>query len=230
MDRQYIRDNQVIERYLSGALTADEEQAFEETYLGDAEILDQIEAAERLRDGIKELGNAGDLERSRPRPRPRWQRFFASPQYAAAASLLLVVSLGLSTTWYREIRNLRESSFTETSAITRAVALDAVRGGDGSSIVAPEPDEFTVLLLDTGVVAYDTYRAVLTRRDGDRSEEIFNRADLVPQLGGTILIGVPGRALRPGTYEARLEGRMADWPAGRFDGIATTSLIVTPRN
>ena len=38
MDRQYIRDHQVIERYLSGALTADEEQAFEEAYLGDAEI------------------------------------------------------------------------------------------------------------------------------------------------------------------------------------------------
>ena len=226
MDRQYIRDNEVIERYLSGTLTADEEQAFEETYLGDPEILDQIEAAERLREGIKGLDDAGDLRRTRP----RWQRFFASPQYAAAASLLLVVSLGLSTTWYREIRSLRESSFTETSAITRAVALDALRGGGVSSIAAPEPDEFTVLLLDTGIVAYDTYRAVLTRRDGERSEEIFNRADLVPQLGETVLIGVPGRALRPGTYEVRLDGRMADWPASRFDEIATTSLIVTPRN
>ncbi len=225
MDRQYIRDNGVIERYLSGALTADEEQAFEEAYLGDPEILDQIEAAERLRDGMHKLDSAGGLQRSQP----RWQRFFASPQYAAAASLLLVVSLGLSTTWYREMRTLRESSFSQTSAVTRTIALDAVRGGNDTSIPEPEPDEWTVLLLDS-VAPYDTYRAVLMRRDGERSEEIFNRADLSPQLGETILIGVPGRALRPGAYEARLEGRMDDWPAGRFDAIATTSVTVTPRN
>ena len=49
MDRQYIRDHAVIERYLSGALTAEEEQAFEEAYLGDQELLDQVQAAERLR-------------------------------------------------------------------------------------------------------------------------------------------------------------------------------------
>ena len=50
MDRQYIRDHAVIERYLSGALTAEEERAFEEAYLGDQELLDQLQAAERLRE------------------------------------------------------------------------------------------------------------------------------------------------------------------------------------
>ena len=38
MDRQYIRDTQVIERYLQGRLTAAEEQAFEEAYLADPEL------------------------------------------------------------------------------------------------------------------------------------------------------------------------------------------------
>ena len=78
MDRQYIRDHAVIERYLSGTLTADEEQAFEEAYLGDAELLDEVQAAERLREGIKELDSAGRLER--PSTPTVWRQWLASPQ------------------------------------------------------------------------------------------------------------------------------------------------------
>src|SRR5688572_16744094 len=141
MDRQYIRDNGVIERYLSGALTADEEQAFEEAYLGNAELLEEIEAAERLRDGMKGLDSAGDLQRSRP----RWQQAFASPRYAMAASLLLAVSLGFSTVLYNENRNLR-GGVASTPMITRFVALEAVRGGNARSVAAPDEDELITLM------------------------------------------------------------------------------------
>ena len=55
MDRRYIRDNQVIERYLKGTLTADEERAFEELYLGDPDLLDEIE----LVDGLARLRMSG---------------------------------------------------------------------------------------------------------------------------------------------------------------------------
>jgi hypothetical protein len=226
MDRQYIRDHEVIERYLSGALTADEEQAFEEAYLGDSEILDQLQAAERLREGIKELDAAGRLGR----PRPGWLRGLGSPRYAAAASVLLAVSLGFSTVLYRENRDLREGALSPTSTITRFVALDSVRGGNVSTIREPEDDEWTVLLVDAGPTEYDIYRAVLTRRVGEQSEEIWSRADLAPELGGSISIGVPGRVLRPGSYEARLEGRMNDWPADRFDEITRTPLTVVARD
>src|SRR5688572_28028059 len=100
MDRQYIRDHGVIERYLSGALTAAEEQAFEEAYLGDRELLDEVQAAERLREGIKELDGVARLERLRAPA--RWRQWLASPQYAAAASVLFAVPLGFSAILYRE--------------------------------------------------------------------------------------------------------------------------------
>jgi hypothetical protein len=228
MDRQYIRDHDVIERYLSRSLTSEEEQEFEEAYLGDAAIMDELEAAERLRDGIKELDGAGRLERLRPRP--QWRRLLASPQYAAAASVLLAVSLGFSTALYRENRDLREGGLSPTSTITRFVALDSVRGGNTATIREPDEDEWTVLLLDAGPTEYDVYRAVLVRQVGERSEEIWSRADLAPELDGTILIGVPGRVLRPGNYETRLEGRMSNWPAERFDEITRTRLTVVARD
>ena len=228
MDRQYIRDHEVIERYLQGALTADEEQAFEEAYLGDAELLEQLQTAERLRDGMKELDAAGRLERSRS-PQ-RWQTMLAAPRYAAAASVLLAVSLAFSTVLYRENRNLREGAFPTTAAITRFVAIDAVRGANTVTIREPEDDEWTALLLDAGPTEYDTYRGALARRLGEQSEVIWTRADLTPELGGTIVIGVPGRFLRPGSYDVRLEGRMNDWSAERFEEIARMDLAVTARD
>src|SRR5262245_41628226 len=121
MDRQYIRDNDVIERYLKGALTADEETDFEESYLGDAELLNEIEAAERLRDGIKRLDAAGGLARSRP----RFGQMLASPRYAMAATVLLAVSLGFSSVFYNENQVLREQA-SQAPLITRFVALESV--------------------------------------------------------------------------------------------------------
>jgi len=227
MDRQYIRDHQVVERYLTGTLTADEEQAFEEAYLGDSELLDQLQAAERLREGLKQADAAGRLKPARRGA--AWNQWLASPRYAAAASVLLAVSLGFSMVLYRENLDLREGGLSSTSAATRFVALEATRGSDVTTIPEPEQDEWTALLLDSGIVAYDTYRGVLTRNTGSESQEIWSRADLVPELGGTIVIGVPGRALSPGSYEARLEGRMSDWPAERFEEVSRTQLSVTAR-
>jgi hypothetical protein len=229
MDRQYIRNNGVIERYLSGALTADEEQAFEEAYLGDPELLDQLQAAERLREGMKELDGAGRLERLRAPA--RWRHWLASPQYAAAASVLFAVSLVFSTMLYRENITLRQDDLLRGSAITRLVGLEAVRGGNAIELAAPAPDELTVLQVDAGFVAYDTYRGVLTRGGGAQSEMIWRRADLVARSDGTVLIGpVPPRVLLPGNYEARLDGRMNAWPAERFDEIGRTDFTVVPRD
>jgi hypothetical protein len=222
MDRQYIRDHQVIERYLAGALTADEEQAFEEVYLGDADLLEQLEATERLRAGVKALGTSGQLGRQRP----GWQRAFASPRYAMAASALLAVSLGFSTVLYRENRSLRSDPFSVDAMITQAVAIESLRGGTVAEISAPQPNEWRVLLLDGGPVPYDTYRATLTRRSDGQAEPIWSGTDLAQQLDGRIWIGVPGRVLRPGSYEASVEGRMDEWPSGRFEEVTRIELTV----
>ena len=226
MDRQYIHDHQVVERYLKGALTADEEQAFEEAYLGDPVLLDELQAAERLRAGFQDLDGAGVLER----PRPRWLQALASPQYAAAASVLLAAMLVVSGALYRENMSLREGGLAMEPAVTRLVPLVSVRGGAPNELAAPGNDEWTVLLLDPGFTEYDTYRAVLERLMDGASEEVWRRSDLTLTYEGTIAMGLPGRLLSPGEYAARLEGRMNDWPAERFDEISRTAFSVAVPN
>lgn len=215
MDRQYIRDHQVIERYLRGTLSPDEERAFEETYVGDPDLVEEIELVERLRQGVKDVGAAT----IKPQPARRaWLSALGSPQWAAAASVLLVVSLVLSGTLYRENLNLRQGDGLLVSATTatRFFQVVTVRGGESESVYdAPGADDLAIMLVDPGLTAHDTYRAVVSRRSDDGSTTEIWRADRPPQFQDQLAISMPGRLLTPGEYEIRITGRMNDWPADR---------------
>ena len=209
MDRHYIRDHQVIERYLKGKLCAAEEQNFEETYLGDQELLDEIELVERLGGGLKRLEAAGGI--TAPRPISRL-RFLASPQFAAAASVLLVVSLVFSAALYRDNLSLRQD-LVASDGVTRLLPVVRVRGATPIEIEAPDANERAVLLVDPGFTKHDVYRVVISRREGQRSTTIFTAGSLVPEFEDSLAIGMSGRLLPPGEYEITIEGRMKDWPA-----------------
>src|SRR5688572_20357326 len=104
MDRQYIRDNQVIERYLQGRLTADEESAFEEAYIGDPALFQDLKAAELLRRGL-ELHEADATGEQLPSAGARSAN---APRYALAASLVAAVGLAASAYLFVENRALRD--------------------------------------------------------------------------------------------------------------------------
>ena len=52
MDRNYIAENQIIERYLMDKLTPDERDEFEQFYLSDQQTLDELELAKRFYEGF----------------------------------------------------------------------------------------------------------------------------------------------------------------------------------
>jgi len=235
MDRQYIRDHQVIERYLKGELSADEEQAFEETYLADQELLDEIELVERLGGGLKRLRFDGGI--AAPRPAARF-RVFASPQFAAAASVLLVVSLVFSGVMYRENLSLRTGGglvaggggtrilpLISGSGSTRVLPLIPVRGGPEIVVEAPDASELTVLLVDPGFTPHDRYRAVISRRDDATSTQVWVSDNLVPSYEDQLAIALPGQLLTPGTYGIDISGRMNDWPAARASDVVQQLMV-----
>ena len=222
MDRQHIRDTDVIERYLQGVLSAAEEQAFEEAYLADPQLLEELEVAERLRAGFKDLDGAEAPGRAAP-PRARWLDFVGSARYGLAASLVAVAALVSTTVLY-----VQDQGAGSAVTQTRLLPLVAVRGaGNPNEIAAPAPGEWTVLLLDPGFAAYDSYRAVLVRRDG---AEVLRLDGLTPTYEGLLALGVPSEALAPGDYEVRLAGGRRDWPATQaLDELSRTPLTVAAR-
>jgi hypothetical protein len=230
MDRQYIRDAQVIERYLHGRLTPAEEEAFEEAYLADPALLDELQLAEKLRDGLRDLPQSE--QGAAPARRPRWLELTGSPRYGLAASLLAAVAVLASANLYLENQALKGggSAVAAPASSMRLLPLVSVRGaGDANVVSVPRGDEWTVLLLDAGFTDYDRYRAVLTRRNGGSSTELLRVDDLQPSYEGLLALGVPARVLTAGDYEIRLEGGRRDWPAGReLDELARTPLTVQP--
>lgn len=224
MDPLPIQGSELIERYLQGRLTPAEEEAFEEAYLADPRLLEELQLAERLRDGMKDRAAAEGAPRAVQRR--GWLAVATSPRYGIAASFIAAVALVAAGALYVQNQALQSAGFS-AARHTRVLPLVAVRGGgDANVITAPAADEWTVLLLDTGFADYDVFSAELLRAGS--GEELL-RLDGMAATDGTVAFGMPGSVLSPGNYDVRLEGGRRDWPAGRaLDELSRTRLTVTP--
>jgi hypothetical protein len=225
MDRQYIRDNQVIERYLQGRLTADEESAFEEAYIGDPDLFQELKTADLLRRGL-ELHETDSSREQRPSSAARGAavaRGAAAPRYALAASLVAAVGLAASAYLLAENAALRSEGVAVASG-GRVIPLLAVRGGEPNRVEAAATNDWTVLLLDP-FIPYDRYGATLVRRGGS---ELLAVDGLTPSYESQLAVVVPSRLLTPGDYDVILTGRMRDWPEQRAsDDLGRTQFTVT---
>ena len=223
-----MHSSDLIERYLQGRLSPAEEQAFEEAYLADPALLQEVQLAERLREGLKDWADV--QEAPRPAARSSWLARASSPRYGIAASVVAAVALVTAGALYVQNQGLEADGGGTAARHARVLPLMSVRGGgeaNTNAIAAPSADEWTVLLLDTGFADYDVFGAALLR---DGSDEELLRLDGMDASDGTVAFGVPGSALPPGRYEVRLEGARRDWPAGRApDELSRTRLTVNPR-
>jgi hypothetical protein len=226
MDRRQIHDAQLIERYLAGRLSPAEEQSLEEAYLADPALLEEIQLAERMRSGFKDLATE-----SAPRPARAagWRSIAASPRYGLAASFVAAVAFAAAGGLYLQNMELKSAGAGQSGAsAARVLDLVTVRGAGGTNAVtAPAANEWTVLRLDTAFADYDVFSAALLR--AGTVDELVH-VDGLAASDGLVSFGLPGSALPVGSYEIRLAGGKRDWPTSRaLDELSRTSLLVTPR-
>jgi hypothetical protein len=223
MDRQQIRDTLVIERYLQGKLSAEEEQAFEETYLADAEVLNDLVLTEQLREGLADTGGEHSGFAAPAAREPGW---FGSPRYALAASIVAAFGLVSSGWLYVQNEDFR-SGAQRTATNTRLLPLVTVRGANVNTLEVPPAGELTVLLLDPGYTEHDQFRARLIRTDGGAATEVLRADELTATYEGLVALSLPQGMLTAGAYEIELDARERDWPAGRdFEPLTRTPLTV----
>ena len=225
MDEKYINENLLVERYLQGSLSEEEAAAFEERFLSSPDLLDELEAAERLQQGMHDV-EALAVASAPARPNSSVTAIFRSPRYAVAASFLLLVSLGISSFVLQQ--NLRMQEWVAVrNTPSEIMPLVTVRSAAGSEsvntlVLDDTPRQF-VLMLDPGFEAYSHYRASLYPvGSGPDTAALWEVDLLVPGYEEMLAFSVPSTVLAPGEYEVWLEGWRNEWPSGHeFDEVST---------
>jgi hypothetical protein len=217
MDRNYIEQHLLVDRYVQGSLEGSELDEFEERLVWDESLIDEVQLAEHLRDALR----AASVARSGVDRAPGFDLvamvsgFLAVPRFAAAASFLLAVILTVGVLM-SPLMYLRDQAGTSAHQ-TDIVPLFTTRSGDVME-VAVDPDHWTVLLVDvTG--DYPAYR-VTVRRDDPGADPIWMQDDLTPTYPESLAVGMPGSVLAAGRYVLTIEGAV---PADT--GGATYTLV-----
>jgi hypothetical protein len=228
MDRNYIEQHLLVDRYIQGKLEEREQDAFEERLVWDKALVDEVELADRLRAGLKDLSAAkADIV-----DKPGFDLvaavsgLFAVPQFAAAASFLLAVTLTLGIMSVSFIES--DGRFETPARQTDIVPLFATRGDDAISIKV-DPGAWTVLLVDvTG--DYPAYRVTVRRHD-DGSDPVWMRDGLLPTYPESLAVGMPGSALATGRYVLTIEGALtSDAGDTIYERVQDIPFLTAPAN
>jgi hypothetical protein len=192
----------------------EEEADFEEAIVASPELLDQLEAAERLQHGLKDLSAVTGVA-APAMPGGTARAVLSSPKFALAATVLLAVSVVFSGSVYRQNRDLAAELEGVGAGPTQVQALYSVRSaGDEEpvNVVTPTADGQVVLLVDPGFEPYARYRATVSRlaEGGEAAEAVFELNNLTPGYEELLALALPGRRLAPGRYEVRVEGQSSD--------------------
>lgn len=228
MEKDYLENNLLVERYLRGELSAEEQTAFEEALLSSADLVDQLESAELLQQGLHTVATV-EQARSAASTTSRFATLFNSPRYAMAASVMLLVSLGVSGTLLYQ-RDSQPGTVPVMS--TQILPLVTVRGAPGAQSVnalkVADGNVQTVLMLDPGFEQYTHYRATIYRLEAGKEPTRVVQVDgLKPGYEEMLALSLSSRGWKPGDYEVAIEGWRDEWPAGHaFDLIDTVPLRV----
>ena len=221
MDDKYTNENMLVERYLEGRLSDEQTASFEEQFLSSDELLNELEAAELLGRGLHDVSALDNAHVTRNPTHnvvssSTIASLFQSPRYAMAASIMLLVSLGVSSALLQ--KNARLSEFDSGRAVpTEIIPLISVRGVAGSDLntlpLGDAPKQF-VMMIDPGFESYSHYRATVYRLNSAGEPAMLWQVDgMLPGYEDMLALGVPSSVLSPGDYEIQLEGWLDEWPA-----------------
>jgi hypothetical protein len=203
MDRKYTELHLVVDRYLQGTLSRDEVAAFEERLTWDQEFIDDLDLAEHLRDGLREVTGEDryTVAAGRVRIRDWLSNLFSVPQYAAAASFALAVALTAGV--LLDLSGTGRGMGGFQAAPTEIVPLVVVRGAAATPVVFSAGTQLVLLVDVTGFHA--SYR-VTVRADQPGASPFWTQDEMRPTHLDSLAVGMPGDLLKAGSYVLTVEG------------------------
>jgi len=212
MDHSEIERDDVVERYVAGKLTPDEEARFEEHYLDCPACIRAVEDAERLRRGL-ELVAAQELAARRTVLAAATALLRSRPGALLTGLVLVLALLPASLAW-RQAGRLGDELDAARNELaderrprinTPVLTLEPFRAGEPpvQRISLTDEPEWIVVLVELGDAAEASYRATLVRSDGT---SVWEADGLEPSYLGAVSLSLHSSSLPPGEHVLRLEG------------------------
>ena len=227
MDRRYIDENQIVDRYLMNQLSGEETETFEQFYLEDPEFVREIENRKRFIRGLREADRTGLLQLGDNETSSLWRWLpVMRPPFPAVAAVSAAILLMVTVLQYNQIARLQSVNAEHVSQIgqlmapqvnTLLVPLGLTRGvATGARPVirvhlSPEVEQ-VILSLNIEMLNFDNYRLSLNREGAGQLWS--GDSDSAPPA-----VVLPAGLLIPGDYylqiyAARSGGELA--PAAQF--------------
>jgi hypothetical protein len=218
--RDYIQIHHVVVDYVTKRLPAWVDDAFEQHFLAHPELAEEVELTAEAQQALAEEAK----ERAEPAPpKPSWLSALAA---ALAGTTMLsrglatasVAVLAVAGVLFVQSQQSGPALMAEAGT-PRLVPILALRSATGPVIRAAAQQESVVLLVDPASYEYTSYRATVSRDVDGAEQQVTQVGGLEPGYESLLAVGVPGSLLGAGDYEVRIEGRMADWPAGQYEDV-----------
>jgi hypothetical protein len=215
IDRQLANPDErelLLWRYALGRLAESQAEAFEERFLDDADLVEQIRTVERFVDGYRDLDDAGS---PRALSSPRTGMSSTARYFAAGAVASTLAAIGLALFYYVEAQQLRQqlARVYAPQSNTRIVDLEVTRGAEQRvSLRLPDQPGWIVLAMDAGGAAGGAVHLRLVMAD----QVIAEKDDLQPDDMGMVYFSIHSSWLHDGDYEAQLSATQTAAPAVRY--------------
>ena len=218
MDRRYIDDNQIIDRYLMNKLSAEEMETFEQYFLEDPELVQEIEIRKRFIRGIRKADRTRLLELDDDESSSIWQWLpVMRPSFPAVAAVSAAILLMVAVLQYDQITRLQGVNAKQVSQIdqllapqvnTLLVPLGRTRGATTRDepvirVYLSSAVEQVILSLDTEHLNFENYRLSLDREGAGQLWS--SDSDSAPPA-----VVLPAVLLIPGDYYLQIYGARSE--------------------
>ena len=223
MDRDYVQKHGIVERYLKGLLSPNEQAQFEDHYLECPETLAELERGWMLQQGLRDEHSESDQMRSVPARGRGW--FGRNPAIAAAAAALVLLPTLAAVTLYLDNRSLQEEvdALSSPRANVAVVSLEGERSVAATSDDAPDAtvtaeDGLVVLEVDPGTLERQAYSVELVPHDKD--EALVSIEGLRMDQRGYLVATIPAGQLDEGRYQVQVADEASEL-------VATYALVLS---
>jgi hypothetical protein len=212
MDRDFIVQHQIVERYIGGRLPLKGAQDFEHYCRQHPQLLDEIALGDRINAALRLLDAGGRAQPWEQRPARWWEKLPALLALGGLCVALAVTALWTSSrlsAQQRVAQGLQQeikAQPLDPAQSTRRITIDPNRtapSGRTLAVIGSNAAEFAELYIDLSWSRYAAFNLTIDRIDQGRVAVLHN---LQRDSNGQVRIALNSSALGPGDYQLTIEG------------------------